>query len=67
MQIAPRRRPDAAIAAAPLGLGIGDHPKPAGIALIGARQALVVGRGKLVMADQAERIILGRSGETIQG
>jgi hypothetical protein len=26
MQIAPRRRPDAAIAAAPLGLGIGDHP-----------------------------------------
>jgi len=67
MQIAPRRRPDAAIAAAPLGLGIGDHPQSAGIALFGARQTLVVGRGELVIPDQTERIILGRSGETIQG
>ena len=67
MQIAPWRRPVAAIAAAPLGLGIGDHPQTAGIAPLAALQALVVGRGKLVMMDQSKRSILGRSGETIQG
>ena len=67
MQIAPRRRPDAAVAAAPLGLGIGDHPQTAGIALLAALQALVVGRGELIIPDQTERTILGRFGETIQG
>ena len=67
VKISPRRQPDAAIAAPPLGLGIGDHPELTGIALFGPRQALVVGRGELVIADQTERTILGRSGETIQG
>ena len=66
MKIAPWRRPGAAIAPPAPGWGIGDHPQPSRIPGPTARQALVVGRGELVITDQTERIIFGRSGETIQ-
>ena len=67
MKIAPRRRPNAAIAAAAFGLRRGDNPESSGIALFCARQSFVVGRSELVMLDQPECFVLGRASETKQG
>jgi hypothetical protein len=67
MKIAPRRRPEPAIAAPALGLCRGDNPKPSGITGAGERQGFVVGRSELVTLDQTECFILGCSSETKQG
>ena len=55
------------MAAPALGLRGRDNPKPSGIAGPGQRQGFVVGRSELVMLDQTECFILGRSSETKQG
>jgi hypothetical protein len=67
MKITARRYPKPAMAAPALTLRGSDNPKPSGISKAGVRQGFVVGRSELVMVDQTECFILGRSRKTKQG